>query len=526
VRLREEECGRFTIVADETTMSVAADGRLLLEADRDYVVRVPAGTTALPLAGALRRPPGATDATLRFRGFIGDTRLDGRAIGVWSRKLTARQVDEMLRGIGEQMASLPFVFTTPTGAEYARDVVSGEDIAYQSAVLILDALAGRGRHDLPGAIARVLNDPYTVLAVDRATVPLALADRLSSTTLLDVVAGPSLSEPLPDAHHLARSPLAIACRGRVPDRLSIDRVRSEIDNMENRFVIGVLDACLRVVDETSALASASGAPGAPALERDCAEARETLRVWRTRRPFHDLGSPGPAPLGSTVLQRRPGYREVLAFWMDLVARSRWLPPRASAALLALRDAPTLYEYWCYFAVIDAVSDVAGPPVRVDRPEHGATGSLLRWASRATFASGVQVVFNERFPGAGSSATTARSSSVPLRPDIVLHVPGRGFHVLDAKFRRAGSAVALDDEGGDGEADAIQADIHKMHAYRDALGCRSAWVLYPGRGPVVAFPPLGDGGSTSAEGVGVLPLVPGHLGDSGLASVVAEMLGAP
>ena len=127
------------------------------------MVQVPDDLADLPLAGALTRLSGAAEAVLRFRGFIGDTRLDGREIRVRSTKLTADEVEEMLRSVAGQLATLPFAFATPIGGGYARDLTSGRDIAYQAFVLIRDAVDGHGRHDLQGALARVLGNPYTVL---------------------------------------------------------------------------------------------------------------------------------------------------------------------------------------------------------------------------------------------------------------------------------------------------------------------------------------------------------------------------
>jgi len=232
-------------------------------------------------------------------------------------------------------------------------------------------------------------------------------------------------------------------------------------------------------------------------------------------------------LSSTVLQRQPGYRDLLAFWMDLVGRTRWLPPRASASLLALRDAPTLYEYWCYFEVVAAVESVEGPAVAVDRPVQDEASARLAWSSRARFTSGATVVFNERFPGRDAAAPGPKSSSVPLRPDIVLRHPSAGFHVLDAKFRRAGVLTDREDEAAEGGGDAAQqADVHKMHAYRDALGARSAWVLYPGHGEPAEFPPT-SGAQVDEQappnGVGTIALTPGSGRADDLRGIVERML---
>ena len=103
-------------------------------------------------------------------------------------------------------------------------------------------------------------------------------------------------------------------------------------------------------------------------------------------------------------------------------------------------------------------------------------------------------YNLRF--AAGSTDGRLSSSLPLRPDIVVAVPGSGglvLHVLDAKLR-------VDGVTGTFKAD----DLVKMHAYRDALpDVRSAVVLYPGQRD--DWYPAHDG---SGGGVGVVLLVPG------------------
>ena len=520
-----EVCGRFMILGESGVLGTGADGAVELLADRDYVVRLPSDLGVPPLAGALRRLPGATDGVLRFSGFIGDTELDGRPLRVTSPKLHASEVEHMLGEISDRLAALPFAFATPTKGTFSRDAASTPDIAYQAAVLILNALSGRGTHDLTAAIARIIGNPHTVLRSERTSVSLPLADRLTASSLVDALTSSTLSEPLPSGHPLSNVPVAVAFGGRVPEFVSVERIRSDLDNLENRFVVGVLDACLLTIDVVRNLARESKAPGAAALERDCTVAHEGLITWRRHRIFEGLDPGRAAPLNSTVLQRQPGYRQILSFWMDLIGRTRWLS-QASVALLALRDAPTLYEYWCYFKVLEVVEELLGPAVSIDRPAQDEASARLKWSSCARFPSNVAVVFNERFGGRNSAGSGPKSSSVPLRPDIVLRLPSGEFHVLDAKFRRAGVLADRADEPMESSEDAAkQADVHKMHAYRDALRCQSAWVLYPGAGPIHEFAPHGAAvtASSSPVGVGTVPLRPDGDSARSLHAVVERML---
>ena len=131
------------------------------------------------------------------------------------------------------------------------------------------------------------------------------------------------------------------------------------------------------------------------------------------------------------------------------------------------------------------------------------------------------------PGAAESAT---SYSVALRPDLTVHVKRSGGQVealvLDAKFKFSGErlagvetadgSVAPDSsDGADSEPEpirrAVVADLHKMHAYRDALGdVVGAFVLFPGNSGR-AF--RAEQGGREADGIGAVPLVPGGDGSA-------------
>ena len=75
-----------------------------------------------------------------------------------------------------------------------------------------------------------------------------------------------------------------------------------------------------------------------------------------------------------------------------------------------------------------------------------------------------------------------------------------------KVRELPPDDAIGEDGGSsaGQRKFNHADLHKMHAYRDAIpAARTVWVLYPG--DLEQFWPENDG--DAAEGVGVIGLAP-------------------
>lgn len=187
-------------------------------------------------------------------------------------------------------------------------------------------------------------------------------------------------------------------------------------------------------------------------------------------------------------------------------------------LLGVKDVATLYELWCYFAVVKAVGQVLrrAPDfveeydVTIDKVTAGR-GFIVKWSRGPTVHYNPTFTFTEDPPW--------RSASLMLRPDIVIEIERAGqieLHVFDAKLKvegvvSLGSDSEAADDADEDDVDPLKfkkEDIAKMHAYRDALPhVRSARVLYPGN-VVRAFPAL-EAGATDTDVVGAIPLVPGQ-----------------
>ena len=124
-----------------------------------------------------------------------------------------------------------------------------------------------------------------------------------------------------------------------------------------------------------------------------------------------------------------------------------------------RDVASLWEFAVFFILISSIEAARGRAAQLEATWDAARGMLAparaRWHDAGAQWS---LVFNGPAP----------SYSTPLRPDYLWSKNGRALAAFDAKFR-----VEVPGGGGRG------ADLHKMHAYRDALGVRAAVALHPG-----------------------------------------------
>ena len=119
----------------------------------------------------------------------------------------------------------------------------------------------------------------------------------------------------------------------------------------------------------------------------------------------------------------------------------------------------------------------------------------------------------------------------LRPDITVRGADGRLHLFDAKlkvdFRRAVDAEDFDDAGESSDTFKRE-DLYKMHAYRDALGADSVWVLYPGSDRAASEYSDALGGwrdpARGFQGVGAIALRPGADHDGGLRKRIDAILG--
>jgi predicted component of viral defense system (DUF524 family) len=223
-------------------------------------------------------------------------------------------------------------------------------------------------------------------------------------------------------------------------------------------------------------------------------------------------------MGSAVLQRRRGYRDVLFHFVRMRHAVKGLPFSSEAfdALLEGRDVAHLYELWAFFRVVEALRAILGPPTSADSPTRTDLGvAVSRFA--VAWGSEVRAVYQQPF-----SASRGTSYSLSYSPDVALFVHDR-LHLFDAKFRLGPS------NNGNSDRSFRSEDIDKMHAYRDAIrDARSAWILYPGTSSIFYDVELGlQEGSpgADAEGVGAISLRPGDANQD-LDRVLQGLLGVP
>ena len=265
-------------------------------------------------------------------------------------------------------------------------------------------------------------------------------------------------------------PLAKKTRGVAPEWVVVPTAEETLDVPENRFVAMALRAASDALERLRVT---------PWVWNALTEtSQDALTSFATRLDYVRMATflgdltPAPVPDASQVLARRPAYRAIWSFWQQLTSGRRSLLAEADEAI-ANRDIARLYELWAFFALCGCLSEALGPVQRWQDISDERFG--VRHGAIASFANAWSLIYNQQY-------SSPKAYGISVRPDYLLQHGKERCVAFDAKFRfvlpRPDEEWYVDDDG-DPAMNAVSADIMKMHAYRDALGIRSAVVVYPG-----------------------------------------------
>jgi predicted component of viral defense system (DUF524 family) len=429
-------------------------------------------------------------------------------IDVRSLKLDYRtEYRGMLRRVADELAGLVVDARSSAKVEFRSSFSERRDEGWLQIQLELlrEALEGA---DFSAALQRILSFPHERLSSVYDFVLSERPIRWTPSAVRQLVTRSPRAE-IPAGHPLQTNPGI----NTFAERVLVPRKSRDLDTLENRFVKFALHEFRIFLTHAQAVFESSPGWGASAaLARRLASSVED---WLGRGLFRDVGEMRFAPLGSPVLQRKAGYREVLRWWLRFrtAAELSW-GGGEDLFRVGQRDLATLYEYWLFFVLLEwfcrkcrggnrpAVEELieglesSSPNLRLRKmsklaPFPGAFGGLSRRLN-AHFS------YNRRF-----EVTLERhkggSWTRPMHPDYTLSFWPEGLtdteaeerellvHVhFDAKYRVEGieglfGVHGADDADEEVEENYKRQDLLKMHAYRDAVKrSQGAYVLYPGR----------------------------------------------
>jgi predicted component of viral defense system (DUF524 family) len=456
-----------------------------------------------------------TIALVNFGNFAGKASIAGVSIDVESAKLGSGGVSKLLEDISQISSALIFSVATPTELTRHTSMARSAAVPYHQLQLLrrvmMLAMPGERLQDWLTTIAR------TALRRFEPERPLVAPDRvrrLDARAIRSIFSRLDRIVRVPEGSLIASNALAEGLTfgdpptRHFPAKIAAPRGRLSFDTPENRFIRHVASTSLGLVYQF--IRDPRLHDG---LRADCnvmaGLLSEALRAphLADAGPLTAFGNP------SQSLTKMEGYRDTLLFWSDLT-RGLGLPASGAEThhLLEGRDLASLYEYWVFVKIVEALVTITGQHAsKLDMIRRDEYGEFVKWGFILRFPFDISVSYNLQF-SRGSSLMTY---STPLRPDVVVKL-GTRLHVFDAKYRMSrldsGKDVQDDDDGDVKDGTYKRDDLYKMHSYRDAIqDVRTAFAVYPGS-EFVFFERKGARRTRPVDignfdGVGAIPLRP-------------------
>jgi hypothetical protein len=442
---------------------------------------------------------------------------------------------QMLEDIADVATDALLQGFAPASLALTVDPESRPDLLYQQFALLYARLSSP---ELRGAIARVLHSPHVNWARRVELQPPGRPIPGSSAL------GRALSRPGPRTPTFGR--LAVDSAPRTLERARTD---PSLDSVPNQFVKCALRRWRTVAHRLAdSLGAVEAVPGPVRRGQDAV--REVLRQldgYLAAPLFREVGELAVFPASNQVLQKQHGYRQILRTFVlgELGGQLSFDWDIEDAFSASQRNVATLYEYWAFLQLADALGAACGESRTVQAlatTRDGLSlsfkqgrGSAVRWRAKAGGRElDVDLFFNRTFL-VSAQPRTESSWSRAMRPDASVRVrPLSQLPELidegdldlwlhfDAKYRLEAASdqfnhVSLDDSEAAEEAELVERtattkreDLLKMHAYRDAIRrSAGAYVLYPGDDRSPPFREFAE----VLPGLGAFVLRPGPNGEA-------------
>lgn len=181
--------------------------------------------------------------------------------------------------------------------------------------------------------------------------------------------------------------------------------------------------------------------------------REIAGVLRSS-PFCDIQANGATPKPTLVFRKDPRYQTVYRSFQTF--RKGVAPFKSLDIYIPLVETHALYEYWCFFKVVETLERMQAVKARLElRFQRSGGLRVFDPLASATAKVGDYVVYYQKAYSYSNASPPGglHSISHQMIPDIVVEGNGRRW-LFDAKYRS--SRISLNEALGD------------IHKYRDAI----------------------------------------------------------
>lgn len=421
----------------------------------------------------------------------------------------------MLESITEKCTDLIMQIDSPVNQHFETNFDVDSLTLYQRFSFVKALIDSR---EFEEAIQKIVSNPTTKWQTESEEKDIRNIKKFGQKSIKQIVSKGN-RVPLPVFHFLYKQHGIKS----IPVRIESERKTESVDTSENRFIKHALEEFLFFCESCHEKFEQNSRAK---LEANVLSGK--ISNFLNQSFFKEISRPNSLSLNNPVLQRKSGYREVLNAWLkfDLAAKLIWHGGN-DVYEAGKKDIATLYEYWLFFTLLDIFKDKSVFNIEPKgikellqfekgnlsvNLKQGKTIALKGVFNSETRKLNIQFCYNRSF-GGGRKYPDGGSYTTTLRPDYTLSIwPAEILkaeeaekkelitHIhFDAKYKVNNfyeliksskeenltideEKKLLEEETEEKKGSFKNADLLKMHAYKDAIRrTGGAYVLYPGEG---------------------------------------------
>lgn len=438
--------------------------------------------------------------TLFLNLLFDGTKIDELKFEVRSLKISYRNdYREMLTQITKFSTELIMQINSPSMHYFEIDYELDSKTLYQKFQFIKSIISSES---FDQAVHKVISAPVTSWEDQTTFINLNRSKRFTRSNIKTFASGSDRLN-LPVDHILRGYNI-----NSIPRKISSATRKDSVDTPENRFIKHSLKEYLHFFETINSKSQAG-----TILYNESLNMTQHVESLLSHSVFNDISRPQSLKLNSPVLQRKEGYRELFQTWLvfNLAAILTW-DGGDSIYSAGKKNIAVLYEYWLYFVILKTLSEISDIDENIALELIHETNNNLSLKLQQGIASSIQgqlnyndknhnYLFSYNRVFNSSIASDFSSWSVTMKPDYTISLwPGelslnsanecnRVVHLhFDAKYKLSRFDLDLisnidrlnEDEDKSNQKNYKNADVLKMHAYKDGIsGSLGAYVLYPG-----------------------------------------------
>lgn len=414
---------------------------------------------------------------IAYKNYTGISRLGNLSIYVKNQKIGEKLYERLLDYISDKFSNLIFAFDESYTASNYKSDISKDDISYLKFFLIKPFL-----NELEGIYNLIIKEPHRLIVQEEHLCDISDSNYIDINSINRIFLNQKSLVNIPENHRLAKTNLALLIKKNFNKSLFLTksyktRKYYDLDTPENRFILYFTQLLYNYFDELkNNLKATQGTYLNNDLLIKVNHAHEILENILSNPLWKEVGQLNLIPFGSTILQKKEGYRQLFTLYSLFQLTVRFeVFQNDFKNIIENKDTALLYEYWCFFQLKDILDCKLKLKKIVPIVINSTFKQDIVEGIALTYEPNVIFYFNKTFIG-----RSQESYSLNYRPDFTI-VNNSGQKLLfDAKNKGMRNNNFYGDESEGDITTYKQEDIDKMHTYKDAINnVYGAFILYPG-----------------------------------------------